>query len=96
MFELHARPAEPRGKYQREVQKPAGDRCGAADAHHPQAELLAGAPQLLFRRIQLAAAAVRVLYANFEAGMIDSYLRDKDARDAALSLVAMERAIETR
>lgn len=45
----------------------------------------------LYKRADFSAAAVRCLYANFDAGMIDAYLRDRAARDAALSLVTMDR-----
>lgn len=44
----------------------------------------------VYKRADFSAAAVRRLYANFEAGMIENYLRNKAERDAALSLVAME------
>jgi len=44
----------------------------------------------LYRRADFSAAAVRRLYANCADGMIERYLRDKAARDAALSLVTME------
>jgi len=44
----------------------------------------------VYRRADFSAAAVRRLYANFEAGMIDEYLRNKPARDAAVPLVSME------
>jgi folate-dependent phosphoribosylglycinamide formyltransferase PurN len=53
-----------------------------------------GVPQAgggrVYKRADFSADAVRRLYANFAAGMIPEYLRDKPARDAALSLVAME------
>jgi folate-dependent phosphoribosylglycinamide formyltransferase PurN len=45
----------------------------------------------LYKRADFSAAAVRRLYANFEAGMIDAYLRNRVERDAALSLVTMGR-----
>jgi folate-dependent phosphoribosylglycinamide formyltransferase PurN len=44
----------------------------------------------LYKRADFSAAAVRRLYANLADGMIDTYLRCKAERDAALSLVAME------
>jgi methionyl-tRNA formyltransferase len=44
----------------------------------------------VYKRAHFSAAAVRQLYANFEAGMIADYLRHKAQRDAALSLVTME------
>jgi methionyl-tRNA formyltransferase len=44
----------------------------------------------VYKRADFSANAVRRLYANFEAGMIPEYLRDKPARDAALSLVSLE------
>jgi methionyl-tRNA formyltransferase len=46
----------------------------------------------VYRRSHFTADAVRRLYANFETGMIERYLRNKPARDAALSLVTMEGA----
>lgn len=59
-----------------------------------EAGSLRGIPQhsggRLYRRADFSADAVRRLYANVEAGMIDAYLRDKPARDAKLSLVSME------
>lgn len=44
----------------------------------------------LYKRADFSAAAVRRLYANFAEGMIETYLRDKARRDAALSLLTME------
>jgi folate-dependent phosphoribosylglycinamide formyltransferase PurN len=44
----------------------------------------------VYRRADFSAAAVARLYENFAAGMIASYLRDRAARDAALSFVTME------
>jgi folate-dependent phosphoribosylglycinamide formyltransferase PurN len=44
----------------------------------------------VYKRADFSAAAVRRLYANFASGMIDTYLRDKARRDAALSLVMIE------
>jgi folate-dependent phosphoribosylglycinamide formyltransferase PurN len=44
----------------------------------------------VYRRADFSANAVRTLYANFESGMIDDYLAARQARDAALSLVALE------
>jgi len=44
----------------------------------------------LYRRADFSAAAVRQLYDHFAAGMVAAYLRDKPARDAALSFVTME------
>jgi methionyl-tRNA formyltransferase len=44
----------------------------------------------VYRRADFSAAAVRRLYENVEAGMIEAYLRDRAARDARLSLVTME------
>ena len=43
----------------------------------------------VYKRADFSAAAVRRLDANFEAGMIGQFLRNKAARDAALSLVTM-------
>jgi len=55
---------------------------------------LRGVPQAnggrLYRRKDFSAAAVERLAANFRDGMIQAYLRDQPARDAALSLVRME------
>ena len=44
----------------------------------------------LYKRADFSAEAVRRLYANFAAGMIPDYLRQKTARDARLALVGME------
>jgi len=59
---------------------------------HVQAPL-DGVPQQgdgrLYRRADFSAAAVERLYQNFEDGMIDRYLAERDARDARLSLVTM-------
>ena len=44
----------------------------------------------LYRRADFSAGAVERLSANFRNGMIQTYLRDQSARDAALSLVRME------
>jgi hypothetical protein len=44
----------------------------------------------VYRRKDFSAAAVERLYANFAAGMIEEYLRNRAARDARLSLVTME------
>ena len=44
----------------------------------------------LYKRADFSAAAVRRLSANLADGMIDTYLRHKAERDAALSLVTME------
>ena len=44
----------------------------------------------VYRRADFSAAAVTRLYENFAGGMIAAYLRDKAARDRALSLVSME------
>ena len=45
----------------------------------------------VYKRAHFSAAAVRRLYANFETGMIEAYLRNKTDRDALLSLVVMDR-----
>ncbi len=47
----------------------------------------------VYKRADFTAAAVTRLDANFRAGMIDDYLRQRAARDAALTLVRMEAAI---
>jgi methionyl-tRNA formyltransferase len=44
----------------------------------------------LFKRADFSAGAVKTLYANFADGMIAEYLRNRAARDAALSLVSLE------
>lgn len=44
----------------------------------------------LYKRADFSADAVNRLYANFAAGMIGSYLRDRPARDARVPLVTME------
>jgi folate-dependent phosphoribosylglycinamide formyltransferase PurN len=44
----------------------------------------------LYKRADFSADAVRRLYANFADGMIDEYLRNRDARDAAVPLVRMQ------
>lgn len=55
---------------------------------------LRGLPQRgggrLYKRADFSADAVRRLDANFASGMVDEYLRDRERRDAALSLVAPE------
>jgi methionyl-tRNA formyltransferase len=55
---------------------------------------LRGVPQAgggrLYRRADFSAGAVERLSANFRNGMIQTYLRDQPARDAALSLLRME------
>ncbi len=60
-----------------------------------EAGTLTGVPQQgggrVYKRADFSAAAVRRLYANFESGMIGAYLRDKTSRDAALSLVSLEK-----
>jgi folate-dependent phosphoribosylglycinamide formyltransferase PurN len=75
----------------------------AADALADAVELRArgrvrGVPQTgdgrLYRRADFSAAAVERLYANFESGMIPTYLRDRATRDARLSLVTMSLAGE--
>jgi folate-dependent phosphoribosylglycinamide formyltransferase PurN len=52
---------------------------------------LTGVPQSgdgrVYKRADFTAAAVRQLYANVEAGMIDEYLRHRARRDAKLLLV---------
>jgi folate-dependent phosphoribosylglycinamide formyltransferase PurN len=72
----------------------AGALAAAARAH--AASPLRGVPQegpgRVYRRADFSAAAVRRLYANVEAGMIDEYLRHRTARDAKLSLVTLEAA----
>jgi hypothetical protein len=55
----------------------------------PQAGL-PGQPGRVYKRADFSAAAVRRLQSNFADGMIDAYLRDRAARDAALTLVTME------
>jgi methionyl-tRNA formyltransferase len=66
--------------------------ASSADAHVRLP--LVGMPQTpggrLYKRADFTAAAVRRLYANFEAGMIDAYLRDRARRDGRLSLIGPE------
>ena len=45
----------------------------------------------VYKRADFSAAAVKRLYANFADGMIAEYLRNRAVRDAALSLVSLER-----
>jgi folate-dependent phosphoribosylglycinamide formyltransferase PurN len=72
--------------------------AGAADALADAVTLmeqgrLRGVPQQgdgrVYRRADFSAAAVERLYANFEGGMIPTYLGAQAARDAALSLVTL-------
>jgi folate-dependent phosphoribosylglycinamide formyltransferase PurN len=55
---------------------------------------LEGVPQAgegrVYKRADFNAGAVRQLYANFERGMIDDYLRNKVSRDSAVPIVALE------
>ena len=55
---------------------------------------LRGVPQAgngrVYRRADFSAAAVERLSANFRDGMVQTYLHNQPARDAALSLVTME------
>jgi methionyl-tRNA formyltransferase len=44
----------------------------------------------VYKRAHFCADAVKQLYANFERGMIDEYLRNKAARDAAVPIVSLE------
>jgi folate-dependent phosphoribosylglycinamide formyltransferase PurN len=46
----------------------------------------------LYHRKDFSAAAVRALYRNFDTAMIDEYLANRTARDAALRLIEPERA----
>ena len=46
----------------------------------------------LYQRKDFSADAVRRLYRNFETGMMREYLASRAARDAALTLVELERA----
>jgi hypothetical protein len=65
----------------------------AAAAAHASTPLR-GAPQSsdgrVYKRVDFSADAVRRLYANFENGMLDEYLRDRTRRDAALSLATLD------
>jgi methionyl-tRNA formyltransferase len=45
----------------------------------------------LYQRKDFSADAVRMLYRNFETGMIDEYLASRPSRDAALRLIEPER-----
>ena len=47
----------------------------------------------LYKRADFSAGAVRRLYANFEAGMIDDYLRDQAERDARVTLVTLDQNV---
>lgn len=71
----------------------AAEALAAAALAHARTPLR-GVPQAgggrVYRRKDFSAAAVDRLYANFAEGMIEGYLRDRAARDARLSLVAME------
>jgi methionyl-tRNA formyltransferase len=73
----------------------AADALAAAALAHV-ASPLRGVPQApggrVYTRADFSASAVRTLYANFDAGMIEAYLDQRADRDAAVSLVAMERA----
>ena len=71
----------------------AADALASAAAAHVRAPLrgiLQTGDGRLYRRKDFSARAVERLYANFAAGMIDDYLRNRSARDARLSLVTME------
>ena len=71
----------------------AADMLAAAALAHGRTPLQ-GVPQAgggrVYRRADFPADAVTRLYTNFDAGMIDDYLRDKAARDAAVPLVTLE------
>jgi folate-dependent phosphoribosylglycinamide formyltransferase PurN len=68
----------------------AADALAAAAIAHTRRPL-PGVPQSVdgrvYKRADFSAAAVERLYANFGAGMIDDYLRDRTARDAKVALV---------
>lgn len=68
--------------------------AGAAHARAP----LRGVPQSgggrLYKRADFSATAVRQLYRNFDAGMVDDYLRDREQRDAKLSLIHLEAQVQ--
>lgn len=49
-----------------------------------------------YKRAHFSADAVRTLYANVAAGMVDQYLANKAARDAKLSLVTLQQRLESR
>ena len=63
----------------------------AASAHvqQPLISVVQHGEGRLYRRADFSADAVRTMYRNFENGMIERYLRDREARDAKLSLVTM-------
>jgi len=61
-----------------------------AHVHTPLRGIEQSGEGRVYRRKDFSAASVERLYANFAAGMIDDYLRSRAARDARLSLVAME------
>ena len=46
----------------------------------------------LYQRKDFSADAVRTMYENFDTAMIAEYLAERDSRDAALQLIAPERA----
>jgi methionyl-tRNA formyltransferase len=66
--------------------------AAAASAHvrTPLRGIEQSGPGRVYRRKDFSASAVERLYANFAAGMIDEYLRQRAARDARLSLVTAE------
>jgi methionyl-tRNA formyltransferase len=76
----------------------AAEMLAAAAVAHVRVPL-AGVPQTgdgrVYKRAHFSAAAVRQLYANFEAGMIDAYLRDRVQRDARVSLVTLDAQTST-
>lgn len=75
----------------------AAEMLAAAALAHARTPLR-GVPQSgegrLYKRSHFSAEAVNRLYANFAGGMIDEYLRNKAARDAALSLVTLEMGVQ--
>ena len=93
----HVRPAIDRGDGPHDIGNKTISAAAVAladAARRHAAAPIAGEPQQgegrVYRRADFSAAAVRRLYANFEAGMIDDYLREQRARDARLRLVSME------
>ncbi|MFI5078449.1 MAG: formyl transferase [Vicinamibacteria bacterium] len=67
-------------------------RAAVALGRGPVASTPQGADGRVYRRADFSAAAVRRLYDRFERGMIADYLAHRAERDAALSLVTLERS----
>jgi folate-dependent phosphoribosylglycinamide formyltransferase PurN len=76
----------------RTIQAAASALAAAAAAHvnAPLRGIVQSGDGRLYKRADFSAGAVRTLYDNFAAGMIPDYLAHRAARDARLSLVALE------